>query len=275
VNSLNKEKSGAIILIRGAGEIASGIAYRLQENHYRVCLTEIPYPLAVSRGTAFSDAVFDGTKTIGEITSVLAPLSAREINRAWEKGNIAIVIDPDGIIRGQMLPDVVIDARMLKNKTETKITDAKLVIGIGPGFYAGKDVHILVESNDRQGNLGKLIYEGAGEVNTGKPIDIGGLSNERVVWAPEDGFFTSELEIGDPVITGSVIAKVDSTQLKAPISGNLRGLLRSGVAVTKGTKLIEVDAVNDVKTFLEIREKMWLIGGVVVDAINKTKILIT
>ena len=132
------------ILIRGAGEIASGVAYRLHEEGWLVCMTEVPYPLAVSRATAFCDAVFDGTKSIQGVTTELTPLSLEEVERVWGKGNLPLVIDPDSTIREQMQPDVLIDARMLKKTTQTRITDAKLVIGLGPGFVAGGKGPIFV-----------------------------------------------------------------------------------------------------------------------------------
>jgi xanthine dehydrogenase accessory factor len=265
---MSQKQARLKIFIRGAGEIASGIAFRLHQECYLVCMTEVPYPLAVSRATAFSDAVFDGAKTIEQITAELTPLSVKEIERVWNKGNMAVIIDPEGTIREQLQPDVLIDARMLKKVTKTNINDARLVMGIGPGFTAGKDVHILVETNDRQGNLAKLIFQGETEENTGKPIDVGGLSNERVVWADKAGLFTSSLEIGEPVSAGQVIAALNGTPIKAPLTGHLRGLLRDGVAVTKDAKLVEVDAVNEVASFNIIREKMRIIGDAVAEAIK-------
>jgi xanthine dehydrogenase accessory factor len=266
---MKHKDNGLIVLIKGAGEIASGIAYRVHQERYSVCLTEIPYPLAVSRATAFSDAIFDGFMTISQVIAELTPLSIKEIHRVWLKGNLPVVIDPESIIVRQLKPDVVIDARMLKQTADTKINDAGLVIGIGTGFSAGKDVHIVVETNDRQGNLGKLIFKGRAEANTGIPIEVGGLSRERVVWAPADGVFTSSSQIGEPVKAGQEIAKVNDIPIKAPLNGYLRGLLRDGVTVTKGTKLIEVDSVNEVKSFYTIRDKMWKVGGSVVEALKQ------
>jgi xanthine dehydrogenase accessory factor len=266
---MKHKDNGLVVLVKGAGEIASGIAYRANQEKFHVCLTEIPYPLAVSRATAFSDAIFDGFMTISQVTAELTPLSIKEIHRVWLKGNIPVIIDPDSKILRQLKPDVVIDARMLKQTADTKINDAELVIGIGSGFSAGKDVHIVVETNDRQGNLGKLIFEGEAEANTGIPIEVGGLSNERVVWAPEDGIFTSSLKIGEPVIAGQEVAKVNNVPIRAPLNGHLRGLLRDGVTVTKGTKLVEVDSVNEVESFYTIREKMWKVGGSVIEAIKQ------
>lgn len=258
--------SGLIVLIKGAGEIASGIAHRLHRYHFRVCLTETDNPLAVSRGTAFSEAVFDGVKTIEGVTAELASASPEDINRAWSQGNIPVVIDPVASVREQLKPDVLVDATMAKRNTGTKITDAPLVIGAGPGFCAGSDVHIVVETN-HSNNLGRLIREGEAEPNTGVPVDIGGLTKERVIWAPQAGIFTSSQEIGNTVVAHQTIGWVGNSPLAAPISGILRGLIRSGVSVSKGDKLIEVDPVNDRAVCYTIRDKVRVVAGGVLEAI--------
>jgi len=255
------------VLIKGAGEIASGIAYTVYNAGYKVCLTDVARPLAVSRATCYSEAIFDVTKTIQGVTAELVSTEVRNIEASWQKGNIPVIIDPETKIREKLHPDIVVDARMLKRHTDTKISDAPLVIGIGPGFNASVDVHVVVESNDSHGNLGKLVYRGESESNTGVPVAIGGLTSERVVWAPRNGMFTTSMQIGDAVEAGQVIGKIDDVFLKAPLSGHLRGLIRDGVAVAKGAKLIEVDHVNRPETFAIIREKMRLVGEAVVEAI--------
>ncbi len=255
------------VLIKGGGEVASGIAYQLHRSHLRVCLTEIANPLAVSRGTTFSEAVFDRVKTIMGVRAELVPASPEEIRRVWQQGNIPIVIDPETSIKEKIKPDVLIDAIMAKRSTGIKITDAPVVIGIGPGFYAGKDVHIVVESNHGQ-NLGKVILEGEAEENTGIPVEIGGLTKERVAWASQTGVFTTSREIGDPVVAHQIIGWVGDQPMKAPISGMLRGLLRSGVRVSKGSKLLEVDPVNDRAICHVIADKMRAIGEGVFKAIT-------
>ncbi len=255
-----------IVLIRGGGEVASGIAYRLHLSHIRVCLTEVATPLAVSRGTTFSEAVFDGVKTVMGVRAELVPAQQEEIYRVWQQGSIPIIIDPEASIKERIKPDVLVDAIMAKRKTDTKITDAQLVIGVGPGFYAGRDVHVVVESNHSR-NLGRVIFEGEAEKNTGIPVAIGGLAEERVVWSPRAGIFTSNREIGDPVVAGEVVGQVGDLPLEAPISGMLRGLIRSGVSVAKGSKLIEVDPVHDSIICNYITDKMLAIGEGVLNAI--------
>jgi len=210
--------------------------------------------------------VFDRAKTIEGVTAELAPTSSEEIHKVWERGNIPVVIDPDLDIKDQLEPDVFIDATMAKGNSATKIIDAPLVIGMGTGFCAGKDVHIVVETN-HSNNLGRVILEGAAEKDTGIPVNIGGLTKERVIWASQAGVFTSNLEIGDSVAANQTMGRIDNLPLEAPISGMLRGLIRSGVRVSKGDKLIEVDQVNDRDICFDIRSKMRAISGGVLEAI--------
>lgn len=261
-----RKLSELIVLIKGGGEVASGIAHRLHRNHFRVCLTEIANPLAVSRGTTFSEAVFDGVKTIMGVKAELVPASPEEIYRVWQQENIPIVIDPEASIKDELKPDVLVDAIIAKRNTGTEITDAPLVIGVGPGFYAGRDVHIVVETNHSH-NLGRVIVEGEAERNTGIPLAIGGLTKERVVWAPQAGIFTTDKEMGDSVVAHQIVGQVGDVPLEAPIGGMLRGLLRDGVRVSKGSKLIEIDPVNDRAICNFIADKMRKIGDGVVEAI--------
>ena len=261
-----RKLSELIVLIKGGGEVASGIAHRLHRSHFWVCLTEIANPLAVSRGTAFSEAVFDGVKTIEGVTAQLVPASPEEIHRVWREGNVPIVIDPQASIKEKIKPDVLVDATMAKRNIGTEITDAPLVIGLGAGFYAGTDVHIVVETN-HSNNLGKVILDGEAEKNTGTPVAIGGLTKERVIWASQAGIFTTNNEIGDSVVAHQIVGWVGDQPLEAPISGILRGLMRDGVRVSKNTKLVEVDPINDRAICNFITDKMRVIGEGVLEAI--------
>ena len=261
-----RKLSELIVLVRGGGEVASGIAYKLHRCHFRVCLTEMPRPMAVSRGTTFSEAVFDGIKTIEGVTAEFVPTSVKEIVKAWEGGKIAVVIDPGAGIKEQLKPDVLVDATMAKRVKGTGITDAPLVIGVGPGFFAGRDVHVVVESN-HSNNLGRVLLEGKAEDDTGTPVNIGGFARERVIWAPQAGVFISKLKIGDTIAARQTMGQVDGVPLAAPMSGILRGLIRSGVKVAKGDKLIEIDPVNDSAICFTMRDKMRTIAGGVLEAI--------
>jgi xanthine dehydrogenase accessory factor len=255
------------VLIRGAGEVASGVAYRLYQAGCKVCLTEIASPVAVCRGIAFSEAVFDGVKTIMGVTAELVDSSLEKIYGVWERSNIPLVIDPGASIKEKLKPEVVVDAIMAKRNIGTKLTDAQLVIGVGPGFYAGRDVHIVIESN-HSGNLGKVVLEGEAERNTGVPVAVGGLTRERVIWSPQAGIFTTSLDIGDSVAAGEVVGQLGDLPLKAPVSGILRGLIKSGVRVFKGAKLFEVDPVHDKAICNMITTKVWTIGDGVLRAIT-------
>jgi xanthine dehydrogenase accessory factor len=257
-----------IVLIRGAGEMASGIAYRVHLNGYRVCLTEIPFPLAVSRANTFSDAVFDGEKSVCGVTAERVA-TIEEIESVWGKGRIPLVIDAETNIKKSLRQDVLVDATMAKKHTGTCIDDAPFVIGVGPGFYAGRDVHVVVETENSHGNLGNLIRQGEAEINTGIPVETGGATFDRVLWSPVAGVFKSDMRIGDPVKAGQIIGTVDSVPLVAKIGGKLRGIIRDGTAAPEGAKLIEIDSVNREEVFYLIRGKIWNVGEAVVEAIKQ------
>jgi xanthine dehydrogenase accessory factor len=264
----NKVKSSGLkVMIRGAGEVASGIAYRLHLSGFKVCLLEVEAPVAVTRGTTFSEAVYDRVKEIMGVRAELVPGKLEDIYQAWERNNMPVVIDPEASMIDMVNPDVVIDAMMAKRKTGTRITDAPLVIGVGPGFYAGKDVHIVVESNHSAG-LGKVLTEGEAEKNTGIPVEIGGLASERVVWSQTDGVFTTDKDIGDSVVAGEIVGHAGNSPVEAPQTGMLRGLMRNGTSVKKGYKLLEVDTVHDSAICNLIAHKVLMIGEGVLQAIK-------
>jgi len=254
-----------VVLIRGGGEVASAAAHKLARSHFKVCLTEIAQPLAVSRVVAFSEAIYDGEK---EIEGVVAKrvTSVEEIASSWRENKIPILVDTEARIIDRLNPDVLIDAIMAKKNLGTKITDAPLVIGLGPGFQAGKDVHIVVETNNSE-NLGKVILDGEAENDTGVPLVMGGLSFERVVHSSEDGLFLASKQIGDTVLAGETVASVAGYAVKVKIDGVLRALLRSNIKVRKGTKLAEVDPSGCKEVCYSIRPKMRAIAGGVLEAI--------
>ncbi len=242
-------------------------APRLHQAKARVVITETSHPLAVSRGTCFSEAVHDQAKTIEGVTAVLVPPDAGAIEAAWSKGTIPLVIDPELAVKAIVRPDVLVDARMLKHKADTKISDARLVIGIGPGFSAGRDAHLVVESGNSP-DIGRVISAGETAANTGIPVEIGGLAAERVLWADRAGVFQTDKAIGQPVAAGETVGTLDGKPLEAPLTGLLRGLLRSGVRVAAGAKLVEVDQVNESAVCFSIRERMRDIAGGVLKAVE-------
>jgi xanthine dehydrogenase accessory factor len=262
---MSTELSQLVVLIRGGGEVASGVAHKLARVHFRVCLTETSQPLAVSRGVAFCEAIYDGEK---EVEGVVARRveSVSEIPKVWQESQIPIIIDPEASVKDTINPDVLVDAIMAKRNLGTKITDAPLVIGLGPGFHAGRDVHMVVETNNSE-SLGRVILSGEAEKDTGIPIAIGGLTFERALHSPRDGLFQTDKGIGDLVTAGEVVASVTGQPAKAEISGVVRALLRSGTVVEKGTKLGEIDPSGDKEACYTIRPRVRAIAGGVLEAI--------
>jgi xanthine dehydrogenase accessory factor len=258
--------SELIVLVRGGGEEGSAIAHKLHRSHFRVCITEIAGPLAVNRGICFSEAVYDTNKTIEEVTAERAPASLEQIYKVWRNGNIPVVVDPELSVKPLIKPDVLINAMMLNRETSTRMTDASLVIGIGPGFIAGENVHLIVESKNGN-NLGKVIIVGEAEPNAQKPAGIDSLSEESVLWSEDTGVFTTEKNIGDQVLAGDIVGKLDETPLKAPVSGILRGILRNELKVLPNVKLVEIDPHNDKSVCFSISSKMRALAGGVLESI--------
>jgi len=255
-----------IVLIRGAGEMASGVVHRLHQSHFKVCLVEIPEPLAVRRAVAFSEAIHDGEK---EVEGVRAKLISRQegIEPTWKSGDIPILVDPDAKkTRNFLKPDILIDGIMAKKNLGTQISDAPLVIGLGPGFTAGKDVHLVVETN-RGHNLGRVISKGAAEADTGIPGEIGGYTIERLLRTMKKGIFHPQKSIGERVNKGAVVAVADDFPVIAKISGVVRGLLRDGVEVKKGMKVGDIDPRGKRELCFTISDKARAIGGGVLEGI--------
>jgi xanthine dehydrogenase accessory factor len=254
-----------IVLVKGAGEIASGISHRLTRCRFKVCMTEIPEPHAVRREVSFCEAIYDGKKTVEGLTATVVS-SYEQIAEAWRKNCIPIIIDPEATIRDLLNPAVLVDAVIAKRNLGTRITDAQLVIGVGPGFCAGKDVHLVVESN-RGHNLGRVISQGEAEENTGVPGVIAGFSIERVLRAPRDGTLQTVKQIGDMVEVGDVIGSVEGMPVRAGIKGVIRGLLRDGTTVWKGMKAGDIDPRGIKEHCYTISDKARAVGGGVLEAI--------
>src|SRR4030042_1662578 len=201
--------------------MASGVAHRLHQSHFKICMIEIPHPLAVRREVTLSEAIFEGEKEVEGVRAKLIS-ETEEIESVWKKSKIPILIDPDGKkTRSFLKPDVLIDGIMAKKNLGTQINDAPLVIGLGPGFSAGKDVHIVIETN-RGHHLGKMIFIGSGETDQGIPGEIGGYTRERLLRTMKKGIFHPQKSIGDRVSKGSVVAVVDDFPIIAKISGVVR-----------------------------------------------------
>ncbi len=254
-----------VVLIKGGGEVASGVAHRLFHAHFKVCLTETSHPQAVSRGVTFSEAVYDGEKEVEGVAAKLVK-SAGEIPKAWEENKLPIIVDPETKVKDVLKPDVLVDAILAKKNLGTKISDASLVIGLGPGFQAGKDVHVVIETN-RGHNMGKVILQGEAEPNTGTPGEIAGVSAERVFRAPRTGQFSTKKKIGDYVQAGEVVAFVGGAPVKALVGGVIRGLLRDGTEVHNGMKAGDVDPRGIKEYCYTISDKSRAIAGGVLEVI--------
>jgi xanthine dehydrogenase accessory factor len=253
------------VLIRGGGELASAVAYRLAQSHFRIIMTETPHPEAVRRNVSFCEAVYDSEKTVESLTARLVH-SADEVFTTWQEGKLALIVDPEARIKEAIKPDIVIDAIIAKRNLGTKITDAPLVIGLGIGFTAGEDAHVIIETN-RGHDLGRVLRQGIAEADTGNPGVIAGYSTERVMRAPREGVFKTVKDIGDMVQAGDIVAYVESEPMKTIIPGVVRGLLRDGTKVHKGMKSGDVDPRGNKSYCYTISDKGRAIAGGVLEAI--------
>jgi xanthine dehydrogenase accessory factor len=254
------------IMIRGAGEMASGTAYRLHRAGFRnLFMTDIESPLAVRRMVSFSEAIYEGDWAVEGVSSKRIE-DPDEAPSLWRESVIPVIVDPEASSRQTVKPQVFVDATLAKKNLGTAIDYAPLVVGMGPGFNAAEDVHYVIETN-RGHNLGRLIFNGSASPNTGTPGDIGGFTGQRVLRAPEDGLFQTDRQIGDLVEAGMVVGEVAGAPVNARITGILRGLIRPGCPVTKGLKIGDIDPRCDASYCNTISEKSRAIGGTVLEAV--------
>ena len=253
------------VLIRGAGDLASGIALRLFHAKMEVIMTDLPRPTAIRRTVCFSQAILFGTMTVEDVTAVFAKTSEAAVSILKEK-KIPVLADPEAACIAALRPDAVVDAILAKRNLGTKITDAPCVIGVGPGFTAGVDCHACVETM-RGHTLGRVITEGSPIPNTNIPGLIGGFAGERVLRAPADGIFRQRLEIGDMVEQNEIAGYVGTEPMRCQISGVLRGLLADGTPVHRGMKAGDVDPRGEVSYCQLVSDKALAIGGGVLEAI--------
>lgn len=253
------------IWIRGAGDLATGIALRLYRSGFDIIMSDIPVPTTVRRTVAFSPAVYTGETQVEGITGKLCE-NISMIDTVIESGCIPVIVDPSGEIMKEYKPDIIVDAIIAKTNIGTKITDADIVIGVGPGFEAGVDCHAVVETK-RGHNLGRVIWSGSAYPNTGVPGNIGGYTVERIIRATADGVFSAKVNIGDFVKAGDLLAYCDETPVYANIDGIVRGLLQDGVKVKKGMKSGDVDPRAEREYCFSVSDKASAIGGGVLEAI--------
>jgi xanthine dehydrogenase accessory factor len=258
--------SGLKIIIRGAGEMATGTACRLYRSGFRkLLMTEIDKPLAVRRMVSFSEALHEGSWSV-EGVEATAVQTLDQVGTVWEEQRIPIIVDPAAALKSVFKPDVIVDAILAKRNVGTTLKDAPLVIAYGPGFYAGKDAHCVIETN-RGHDLGRLIFQGEAAADTGNPGDIQGHTTLRVLRSPADGVFESDQHIGTLVEKEQLIGQVAGQPVTASLNGVIRGLIRPGTSVTLRLKIGDIDPRGNATYCITISEKARAIAGAALEAI--------
>ena len=300
-------KKNLLIICRGAGDLATGIIHRLHRAGHRVIALETDYPAAIRRQVSFCEAVYDGSAAVEGVTARLVPAladaesdtetysgendtpAAHIVSEKWdssaieavlEAGEVPLLIDPKGESIALLKPDVVVDAIIAKKNLGTTIDMAPLVIGVGPGFTAGQDVHLGIESM-RGHNLARIITDGMAQPNTGVPGNIAGFTSERVIHAPAAGYIHDVRKIGDIVQKGDEIARIypdkesydnalsEYVPVNATITGIIRGLIREGYYFRKGFKIADIDPrESEITNCFTISDKARSIAGSVLEAVS-------
>ena len=309
MNQINNQiiKKNLLIICRGAGDLATGIIHRLHRAGHRVIALETDYPAAIRRQVSFCEAVYDGSAAVEGVTARLVPAladaesdtetysgendtpAAHIVSEKWdssaieavlEAGEVPLLIDPKGESIALLKPDVVVDAIIAKKNLGTTIDMAPLVIGVGPGFTAGQDVHLVIESM-RGHNLARIITDGMAQPNTGAPGNIAGFTSERVIHAPAAGYIHDVRKIGDIVQKGDEIARIypdkesydnalsEYVPVNATITGIIRGLIREGYYFRKGFKIADIDPrESEITNCFTISDKARSIAGSVLEAVS-------
>lgn len=257
-----------IVIIRGGGDLASGVALRLYRAGLQVVITELEQPLAVRRLVCFSEAVYAGETNVEGVTArrVKDPTDSLRVIQVLAKGQIPVLIDPEGISIRYLHPSVLVDGRMLKQAVPLIPERIGLIIGLGPGFVAGENCHAVVETN-RGHMLGRVFWNGSAEADTGLPEGVEMQSRGRVLRAPKSGRLSTYAEICELVEPGQLIAEVAGMEVKAPFKGVLRGLLRDGIEVSAGLKIGDVDPRAEPGYCSLVSDKALAIAGGVLEAI--------
>ena len=252
-------------MLRGGGDLATGVAWRLTRAGWPVVVLELPEPLTIRRPVALSSAVTDGEVSVQGMRGVLAG-SADEAAKVTARGDVAVMVSPELAGLGPLRPDVVVDARLAKRNIDTSIGDADVVIGLGPGFTAGSDCHAVVETM-RGHRLGRVIWSGSALPDTGTPAELGGQAADRVLRAPASGEVVWHVDIGDLVTEGQPLGEVGGVILSAPFDGVVRGAIRGGMSVRAGLKVGDVDPRRDPSACFQISDKALAVGGGVLEAV--------
>lgn len=275
-------KKKDLIVVRGAGDLATGTIHRLKKAGFRLLVLEAEHPAAIRRQVALSEAVYAGSARVEDVEAVrmdvdLAEkknrkeLLEQEMERIWKKDGVPVLVDPAGLSIAALRPAVVVDAILAKKNLGTTKEMAPLVIALGPGFTAGEDVDVVIETK-RGHNLGRVIRSGSAVPNTGIPGIIGGYGKERVMHAQAEGILRNAVSIGDIVEARAVIAEIETENgtvpVEASLSGLLRGLIRDGYPVTKGFKIADIDPrKEELQNCFTISDKARCIAGSVLEVI--------
>ena len=266
----------SLVVLRGGGDLGTGVAHRLVRAGYRVVVLESAAPRAVRRRVAFAEAVFGGEVTVEGVTARKIDVSEARAVLAGGREQpgdgrggapyVPVVVDPDGACIKDLKPAVVVDARMAKRNPGTRRDDAPLTVALGPGFVAGRDVDLVVETK-RGHSLGSVIEEGAALPNTGVPGRVGGATARRLLRSPADGEFSSSRSIGDIVVEGDEVASVAGKPVMAAVDGIVRGLIADGLPVREGEKVGDVDPRGGEIDPGAISDKARAVGGAVLEAL--------
>jgi len=257
--------SERLVVVRGGGDLGSGVALRLWRAGFDIAILETPNPVAVRRTVAFAEAVYDGEAGVEEAVAELIA-SAADVPGVCGLGRLAVLIDPAAESLETIRPYAVVDAIMAKRNTGTARSMAHFVVGLGPGFGAGLDVHAVVETN-RGPHLGRVIWRGAAEADTGEPGEVGGRRASRVLCAPAAGRLHALHSIGDIVEKGTIVAEVAGTPIRAPFPAVVRGLARDGLIVRAGMKVGDLDPRLDPGLCRLVSDKALAVAGGVLEAI--------
>jgi xanthine dehydrogenase accessory factor len=254
----------AIILVRGGGDLASGVALRLHRAGLNIVITELPQPVAVRRAVSFSEAIYQGQTTVENVSAraIADPTDTLKVLNVLARGQIPVIPDPECFSGRAVHPLAIVDARMLKTAPERLSHDALLYIGLGPGFRSPENCQVVIETQ-RGHRLGRVIWEGTSLSDTARPDG----DQRRVLRSPSDGVFVSEARIGAHFELGEPIASVGEETIAAPFAGVLRGLLRPGLKATKGMKVGDLDPRDDPALCSLVSDKAMAVGGAVLEAL--------
>ena len=255
-----------LVIVRGGGDLATGTIIKLYNAGFKVLVLDIEKPSAIRRNVSFCEAMYTGEQTVEGITCHKAE-TVKDAERMLAEGKLCILKDPEGDAIYELNPVCVIDAIIAKKNLGTRIDMAPVVIGLGPGFTAGEDVHAVIETM-RGHNLGRIIYSGCAVPNTGIPGKIAGFDKERVIHSPADGVMKNIKSITDTVKKDDVIAKVGDVPVIATLDGILRGLIRDGYPVTKGFKIADIDPRKEqIDNCFTVSDKARCIAGGALEAL--------